>query len=366
MSNKKKVWSQHELIALTYLPSINATHCRTICEQFDSLNDMMSSYSAHPYLRKLSEGNIFFDSIIENSIKEAEIQIELCEKNNVHISSWMDTHYPNRLRNISYPPFIIYAKGQLENEDKPTIGIVGTRRSTEYGKQVTQKFTEEFVHAGVITISGLANGIDTFVHKFTIKEKGITYAIIASGIDKISPRHSAYLSDQIIDSGGAVISEYRCGTNALQGYFPQRNRIISGLSDAVLVIESGIKGGALITAQFAFEQNRPLFAIPGSIFFEKTAGTNALIQKNMAAMAISPRDILTEIGVKTENTVESAETETNSFEKLILSHLSNGSITIDELSLKVNQPTQELLSTLLLLEFRGLVRQLPGKQFVRS
>lgn len=365
MSNNK-TWSQTELLALTYLPSINATHCRTISEQFVSLYDMMANYTSHPYLRKLSEGNIFFDGIIENSIKEAIAQKELCEKSNISIYTWIDDAYPKRLKNISYPPFIIYVKGQLYDEKNPTIGIVGTRRCTEYGKQVTQKFTEHFVNADVITISGLANGIDTFVHKFTMKEKGITYAVIASGIDKISPKHSAYLSDQIIDSGGAIISEYRCGTNALQGYFPQRNRIISGLSDAVLVVESGIKGGALITAQFAFEQNRPLFAIPGSIFFEKTAGTNALIQKNIAAIAIAPNDILTEIGVNTKNVADTVVSETNSFEKLILSHLSNGSVTIDELSVKINQPTQELLSTLLLLEFRGLVRQLPGKQFVRS
>lgn len=365
MIKNQNLWTLKELVALTFLPSANASICRNIVEQFTHFDQMFLQYELNPYLKKICDSNIFFQTIFREALAQAENQLELCEKFGVNVYSWIDSLYPSRLRNINYPPFLLYSKGLITHESVATVGIVGTRRCSDYGREVSKQFVEKFVENNVVTISGLANGIDTYIHQYTLKNQGITYAIIASGIDKISPKHSSYLAEKIIDSGGVVLSEYRCGTVALQGYFPQRNRIISGLSDAVVVIESGAKGGALITAQFAFDQNRPLFAVPGSIFSEKSNGTNALIQKNLAAPAITADDILKEIGITVKDSVVVNQHNLDTFEQKVVSFLSNGALTIDDLAVRLNIPTHDLLSTLLMLEFKGIIRQLPGKQFVK-
>ena len=186
-----------------------------------------------------------------------------------------------------------------------------------------------------------------------------------SGIDCISPQLSAKLAKQISEEG-AVVSEYRCGIKAMPAYFPQRNRIISGLSRAVVVVESGLKGGALITAQFAADQSRELFAVPGSINSEKSMGTNKLIRKNMAIIALSPEDVLEELGymAAAQPTKESI-TFTHEIEKRIYNAISFEPIQMDTLSEQLKLSPQDIMVNLLMLEFRGLVRQLAGKQFIR-
>jgi len=366
MSTRPNTWSDFECLALTFLPAISSVHCLSIVEQFSSLQEAFDSYGLHPFLNKIGNGNIFWQQIIKECYNKAELHTELCHKKNVEFVHYFKEEYPQKLRNTQYPPFILYYSGNIDSiNSNSVIAIVGTRRCTEYGKHATELFTKEFVNHDVAIASGLANGIDTYAHIYTLKNNGLTYAVIASGIDKISTNTAKYNADKIIDGGGAVLSEYRCGTGALTAYFPQRNRIVSGISDAVLVIESAIKGGALITAQFAFDQNRPLYAVPGNIFYDKNTGTNELIKKNMAAIATHPYDILQDLHIPirkeilTENTLDARENG-------ILQELANGPVSIDDLSIIVNIPSNELLSTLLMLEFKGFVRQLPGKQFMNT
>jgi DNA processing protein len=364
MNNSTHTWSLLDCLALTYLPTISAIHCFSIVEQYASFQEALHNHNKHPFLTKIGDGNIFWKSISQECYDKANQQLELCQKENIDCILYHDDVYPESLRNAPYPPFLLFCKGNVHSINSQTIvAIVGTRRCTEYGKQATEFFTEELVKNNIAIASGLANGIDTYAHSYTIKNNGITYAVIASGIDKISTNTAKYNADKIIDSGGAVFSEYKCGVGALTAYFPQRNRIVSGISDAVLVIESAIKGGALITAQFAFDQNRPLFAVPGNIFYDKNSGTNALIKRNMAAIATHPHDILSELRIPIQKQVTVAHNLNDNEEKL-LKELSNGPVTIDDLSVTLSIPSSELLSTLLMMEFKGLIRQLPGKQFM--
>jgi DNA processing protein len=258
----------------------------------------------------------------------------------------------------------------LQANDSKSISIVGTRAATTYGKLATEKFVEQFVRYNLVIVSGLARGIDTKVHIETIKNKGITYAIVASGLDCIKPAISNKNAEKIVESGGAIISEYPCGTKALPGYFPQRNRIISGISVATLVIESADKGGSLITAKFAFDQGRDVFAVPGNIFSEKSAGTNSLIAANIAAIAKSPDYVITELGIADGREIEMFKKEKEQTlekdEKSIIDLLNHEPRHIDDIADKADADINTVLVTLLKLEFKGLITQLPGKYYIKT
>jgi DNA processing protein len=214
-------------------------------------------------------------------------------------------------------------------------------------------------------------GIDTICHKAAIRAGGITYAVIASGIDCINPGYAKELADKIVDSGGAIISEYKCGTTALPGYFPQRNRIISGLSKATIVVEAPKKSGALITANFAFDQQRDVYAIPGNINSEKSAGCNLLIKISKASIALSPEQVCEDMGLN-ENERDNLFQEnidiqfSNKNEEAVFSKLTYEPLHIDALAADCSLDISNLLVSLLNLELKGFVRQLPGKYYIRS
>ena len=225
------------------------------------------------------------------------------------ITLWDDI-YPTLLKTIDNPPILLYIKGALQSKDAYSISIVGTRRCSTYGRICAENFVKTLTAHNIIITSGLAYGIDSVAHKETVKNKGITYAVLASGIDKIQSEVSQKLSEEIVSNGGAIISEYRCGTTSRPGYFPQRNRIISGISKATLVIESAKKGGSLITARFAQEQGREVFAIPGAIGSEKSAGCNWLIHNNTATLALSPQNMLIDLGIVSPETEKEYNSDT--------------------------------------------------------
>ena len=218
----------------------------------------------------------------------------------------------------------------------------------------------------VLTIvSGLAAGIDTIAHTTALHAQGLTIAVIGSGINKISPYSSNKLANEIVERGGAIVSEYKNEVSATPAYFPQRNRIISGLSNATLVVESGEKGGSLITARFAFDQNRSVYAIPGNINSEKSKGANALIQKNIASIAISPEQILDDLGYTALFKSQAKQKQYLSVQdNLIIDNLSGDPIHIDALSERTNIPIVELTVKLLDLEFKDLIKQLPGRHYI--
>ncbi|MGA2297268.1 MAG: DNA-processing protein DprA [FCB group bacterium] len=365
-------WTLEDILTANFLPSTKSSKLRFAFEEFDSLNEFLQSNQSGKYEFKLSAPELIPDSKKEIIIKakdEAKSQIELCEKNKVQICSYWDDTYPSLLREIDYPPIILYIKGRLQAADAVSISIVGTRQSTSYGTLCVEQFANFIAKLNIIITSGLADGIDTICHLVAMKSGGTTYAVIASGIDKISPQLSNRNAEKIVDKGGAIISEYPCGVPAFIWNFPVRNRIISGISKATIIIECAEKSGALITARFAFEQGREVFAIPGNLNNEKSKGTNKLIKDNIATVALSPEQVCRDLGlIKDESKLDFYEKQKQTLtkeENKVLNLMDSEPIQIDEMASKLDMEIPELLVLLLNMEFNNLVKQLPGKYYIK-
>jgi DNA processing protein len=248
---------------------------------------------------------------------------------------------------------------------------VGTRAPSAYGKVVTKTITGELAAVGATIVSGMALGVDGEAHKAALEAGGRTIAVLGSGIDVVYPETHKSLMEQIIDHG-AVLSEFPPGTRPARENFPRRNRVISGLSRGTLIVEAPLKSGALLTAAQALDQNREVFATPGLITSRNSKGTNRLIKKGQAALVESADDILKILGWhratqdKSDNTRSQPTPDLSKEEKIIWRHLSAEPMHIDELAQKLEIATHDLLGQLLGMELRGIIRQLPGKHFVRD
>ncbi len=272
--------------------------------------------------------------------------------------------YPKILKEVSNAPKQLYVRGKLPENHDMNFAIVGTRVASEYGKTLAFKIAKELTGLGFNIVSGLALGIDTQAHLGALAKNGKTIAVLGSGIDNASifPKENLALVKKIVDSGGAVISEYEPKAKSEIWYFPERNRIVSGLSRGVLVVEAPEKSGALITARLALEQNREVFAIPGSIFSKNSIGANNLI-KSGAKMVTSIDDILEELNLaylKSEK--EKNEKEIlNPEEKLIFSIVEKEPIHIDKICEIAKMPASRALSIVSMLEIRGIIKNIGGK-----
>jgi DNA processing protein len=357
-------WDKASILALCFLPGVNSVLIRRIIGEYSCLEHF---FSAPPSFLRNSGQLSLHDTFInqpDSLYLRAQEALHEWQERGIYVSTFFCNDYPALLRHIDYPPALLYYRGNMQNlHQNIALGIVGTRHCTVYGRQITEKFADMFCRAGVAIISGLAYGIDTIAHQYAVKSKGITYAVIASGPDKISPYTSERLAASIVESGGGILSEYMPGTKALPAYFPQRNRIISGISRAILVIESGIRGGSLITAQFANDQNRDVYAVPGPLGAPKSQGTNLLIRHHKASLAISPEDILQDLDIPIPSIP--ALPECSIEEKQILHYLTVEPVHIDVLAQKTGRPVHEISLLLLSLEFAGYIQQLAGKHFIR-
>lgn len=363
------MWTKEEILALFLSKVISQTKIRQIVESFESLgNYIETANSLQP--KELFNGKIAFKERMEEGRREAQQQLEFAEKEGYKILTFWDAEYPLLLKNIQYPPVVLFYKGTLQQPDAISISIVGTRKCTAYGKLMAEKFSQSFAKNNIVVTSGLAYGIDLASHLGAIKSNGITYAIIASGLDCITSSQIRKVTDKIIERNGAIITEHKFGTKALPSYFPQRNRIISGISVATLIIESDIKGGAMITARFAFDQNREVFALPGNVNSPKSNGTNSLIKQNIAKIALSPEEILTELGIVSDTIGLETPIEHkpvgDEIDQKIFDFITSEPVHIDVVSTELRIDVPELLVRLLNLEFSGFIRQLPGKFYIRS
>ncbi len=276
-----------------------------------------------------------------------------------------DKDYPASLKEISDPPKELYIKGKIIPQDKVAVGVVGTRKYTPYGKQVTFDIVGKLARLGITIVSGLARGIDTFAHQAALESNGRTIAVLGSGLDKASffPPPNYYLGEKISQQG-AVISEYPIGVHGTKFTFPQRNRIISGLSLGVVVVEAPKESGALITAALALEQNREVFAVPGSIYEKNSIGTNRLIKMG-AKLVIDVEDILEELNLSHLLTTEKKKIKPdNKEEEIILSVLSAQPTHIDEIIKKSSLTPGIVNSTLMILELKKAVRNLGKGNYV--
>jgi DNA processing protein len=282
----------------------------------------------------------------------------------IKILTWDDHGYPAQLKQIDQPPPILYLRGAFSDEDAWAVAIVGTRAVTAYGRQVTEEIATTLAHNGVTVVSGLARGVDAIAHSAALKAGGRTLAVLGSGVDRIYPPENRALAEKIT-SQGAVISDYAPGTPPESANFPPRNRIISGLSLAVVVIEAAETSGSLITASFAAEQGRDVFAVPGNIFAPQSKGTNRLIA-NGAKPMLAVKDILDALDLtrnlerrEIRKVLPSDPTEAALFQLIGAEPLH-----VDEIRAQTGLPIDRVSSALTMMELKGMVRQVGGMQYV--
>ena len=284
-------------------------------------------------------------------------EIERATAGGIDILTWDDSAYPKKLLEIHQPPPVLYVRGSFQPEDEIAVAIVGTRRITPYGRRVTVQLSERLAQNGVTVISGLARGVDGVSHQAALNAGGRTIAVLGSGIDQIYPPEHRGLAEKIVQNG-AVVSDYSPGTPPEAVNFPPRNRIISGLSSGTVVVEAGKKSGALITATFAVEQGREVFAVPGSIHGVQSRGTNYLIQQG-ARPLLDPEELLEFLNLEVVEKRRSARKALpgDEFEKQILQVLGQDPLHIDEIGRLAGLPIEKVSSTLTLMELKGLVQQ---------
>jgi DNA processing protein len=292
-------------------------------------------------------------------------EVEQLEQAGAHVLTWEDADYPERLREVIDSPPVLYVLGEFSPDDGWAVGVVGTRRATHYGREVTARLCGELAEASVTVVSGLARGIDTVAHEAALEAGGRTIAVLGSGIDVVYPSENRNLVRRIVGEGrGAVVSEYPLGTQPDAVNFPPRNRIISGLSLGVLVVEAGEKSGALITVSFALEQGRDVFAVPGPITSRMSDGPNRLLKQG-AKCVTSAVDILEELNMEmvTEHKEAARSLPADPTERMLLELLHDDALHIDELTNKSGLPSSTVSAILTMMELKGMVRHLGGMQY---
>ena len=316
--------------------------------------------------------DIGFDARAIQSLNETRQNFDLdqyaqrVESSGVSVVTWGSPEYPELLREIPAAPPLVFLRGQLEPIDRWAVAVVGTRRLTAYGRQVTHDLVAGLVGNGITIISGLARGIDAVAHRTAIEGGGRTIAVMASGIDKIYPPEHRDLAREIVAGHGALVTDYPFGAEPESNHFPARNRLISGLSLGVIVIEAGERSGALITARFALEQNREVFAVPGNIHSPVSVGTNRLIQQG-GKLVMRVEDVLEELNLKmvAEQAVAQIMLPETAEEAALIAQLSSQPVHVDELGRLTSMPMSLISSTLTMMELKGMVQQVGGMNYIR-
>jgi len=293
-----------------------------------------------------------------------EMEVEKLDRYKVKASTWDDPAYPAKLKEIYDPPPVLYVRGTLTSQDEWAVAVVGTRRASLYGREATERIVSSLASNGITIISGLARGIDSVAHRAALDTGGRTIAVQGCGLDLVYPADNLKLAQSITEHG-ALISEFPLGTRPKAENFPRRNRIMSGMSLGVLVVEAGESSGALITAHLALEQNRDVFAVPGSILSPTSLGTNRLIQEG-AKLVRDAEDILEELNLTTATQqLEMKEIlQADDTEGLLLKHLSAEPTHIDEVRRQCGLPIATVSSTLAMMELKGMVRQVGAMNYV--
>ncbi|HTI15043.1 MAG TPA: DNA-processing protein DprA [Dictyobacter sp.] len=300
-------------------------------------------------------------------------ELERMERLRIQVITWKDDSYPPLLRKIDYAPPVLYLCGQLADDDREfTMGIVGTRKMSSYGRQVTEHFTRELVQGRVTIVSGLALGVDTVAHTTALDTGGRTIAVLACGLDTIYPSENYRLAKRIVESGqGVLLTAYPLGVRPEAGNFPARNHIISGLSQGIIVTEAPQKSGSLITANSALTQGREVFAVPGNIFSPGSSGPNKLIRDG--AHAISDiNDILSNLNYfmlpqqPSQSTLASEIVPDNEEQKILLQNLGREPLHVDELIRVSALPADVVIATLTFMELTGMVNQVGSMQYIRG
>ncbi len=350
-------------VSFSQIPGIGRVRISQLLEHFSSLEYAWKASAGE--LRKAGLDTKTAESMVNMRARiSPQAEMERLERFQVTVLPMNDPTYPKRLKEIyDYPP-LLYIRGKPLPSDECCLAVVGTRRATVYGRQVTEEIVADLAKSGVTIVSGLAGGIDSIAHRIALEVGGRTIAVFASGLDIVYPAENAKLAREIMEHG-ALISEYPLGTRPKADNFPRRNRIMSGMSLGVLVVEAGESSGALITANQALEQNREVFAIPGSILSPASRGTNRLIQEG-AKLVTNCSDILEELNLTiVVQQLEMKETvTTDDTEAQLLKELTAEPSHIDEVCRHSGLPMAIVSSTLAMLELKGLVKQVGSMNYV--
>ena len=354
-------------IALTLVPNIGDVHARALINNY---GDAASVFKAKKKELENIEG---IGSVRAGNIKmfqdftSCEAEVKFIEQYKITPLFITDKNYPQRLLNCYDSPLLLYYRGTTSLNVPKIISIVGTRNHSDYGKSVCEKLVEELHAENVLIVSGLAYGIDTIAHKAALKNNLQTVGVLAHGLDKIYPPQNKSLAKQMIENGG-LLTEFLSGSNPDKQNFPKRNRIVAGVCDALVVIESGKKGGSLITAELANGYNKDVFAVPGRINDTKSEGCNYLITNNKASLLCGANDLLELLNWKpvTKPAKKQRELfiEFTADEKIVVDILQQQeSIQVDQLYYKSGLSSSAMAAALLMLEMQGIVLSLPGKVY---
>jgi len=350
-------------VGFSFIPGIGRVRINHLESYFGNLENAWKADAKE--LRQVKIDNNVVRAIVDWRPKiSLDDEMEKLVKYGVDAFTWHDEGYPSRLKEIyDYPP-VLYVKGSILPEDEWCLAVVGTRRATIYGRQVTEEIVSDLAQNHITIVSGLARGIDTMAHRTAIESGGRSIAVFACGLDSIYPVENRNLA-QSLEKQGALVSEYPLGTRPRAEYFPRRNRILSGMSLGVLVVEAGKSSGALITANMALEQNREVMAVPGSILSPVSRGTNRLIQEG-AKLVLDYTDILEELNLNAvaqqlemKQLLPASDTES-----IVLEQLTSEPKHIDEVCRTINMPVSEVSSTLSMMELKGMVKSIGNMNYV--
>ncbi len=358
MSDPRQYW-----VGFNLVKGIGAVRLKALLDHFGDAETAWRAPAQELRLVGLSS------KIVENLLKvRSEVSLEKVwariQSLGIQVLTWDEAAYPRRLKEIDQPPPVLYLRGSLLPEDEWAVAVVGTRRITAYGRQITEEIASTLAGNGVTVVSGLARGVDAVAHQAALAAGGRTLAVLGSGVDMIYPPEHQKLAERIIEKG-TLVSDYAPGTQPDGINFPPRNRIISGLSLAVVVAEAGDKSGALITAGFAAEQGRDVFAVPGNINAPQSVGCNRLIRDG-ARPLLSAREVLESLDLTyvVEHKTARAALPADDIEARILGLLTTQPLHVDEIRSQADFPIDKVSAALVLMELKGMVRQVGGMHYV--
>ncbi len=358
--NELKYW-----IAFTQIPHIGPVRFKLMERHFGSLEEAWRA--GIPELKLAGLDARAARSVAEGrQTIDPDAEISRLADHHARAIAWRDADYPPRLKEIADSPPVLYCLGEILAEDERSVAVVGTRRATAYGRQVAHRLSFDMAKAGVTIVSGLASGIDAVAHWAALEAGNRTVAVLGSGVDVMYPREHTNLAAQIAENG-ALISEHPLGTRPKAEHFPRRNRILSGITLGTLVVEAGEHSGALITARHALDQNREVFAVPGSVLSPSSRGTNRLIQRSEAKLVSDYKDILEELNLSWVGKQIEMEAlfPANDNESQVLHYVGHEPIHIDEIIRSSGLEISIVSSVLAMMELRGMVRQVGGMNYVR-
>jgi DNA processing protein len=353
-------------VAFSRIPRIGSVRAGRLLSHFGSLEAAWKASAGQLQASGIDRGTV--SSIVsERDAISPDEEMARLEKAGVKAYTWDDLEYPVRLKEIDDKPPVLYVRGELRTEDEVAVAVVGTRKATPYGRQAAEHFATDLAANGVTVVSGLARGIDAVPHRAAMAAGGRTIAVLACGLDIVYPPEHARLAREIVEHG-ALVSDYPLGMQPRSEFFPRRNRILSAVSLGVLVVEGSESSGALLTARYALDQNREVFAVPGSIYSPGHRGANKLIREGEAKLVSTTEDILEELNLTmVTQQMELREVAPNDpTEAKLLSVLTAQPSHIDDVQRASGLPIASVSSGLAVLELKGIVRQVGPMSFVKA